>query len=105
MSGEPGLRAVGTVIEIATPPMNWLFSIGRAGSISTGGSGTHFTVWKYRIVGHSKVTDGRTLEQIEPVDEDPNPKYYAVTAYNWRYGMLIPVVPPEVLPLLDASWQ
>lgn len=102
------LRPIGTEFKYVYPPsnsggMNNTFNGASWGSSNwtTGKSGHCFTVFTYRIVAHSKTIYG-DAETLEPVD---GPEYYPALGYDEYCGALVPVPPPELLPLLSESWS
>lgn len=81
------LRPIGSEIEIFFAPMrNCTRPV--------------FTVWKYRIKGHSKTSNG-DAEELEPIDK----REWPIRAMVPWMGKYTPVPPRECLPFLDAGWH
>lgn len=92
------LRSIGTEIEYCFPP-------------SPNCSKQVFTVWRYRIKGHSDIADAvfpdgtvinsRKAETLDPIEC----KEYPANRYVLWIGKWTPIPPDECLHLLDAGWK
>lgn len=91
------LREIGTEIEVVYPPGNQNLPP-MCGS--TGKDGSHFTVWKYRISGHSETVNG-PAETLEPLER----RYVEPDCWLWLNGVEIAVPPDEIRPLLSKSYD
>jgi hypothetical protein len=80
---------------VVYPPSNRHAMNGIQSSMTTVPSGDHFTVWRYHR---------HEFGRLEPVEEDDNPRYVMPIRWDMYCGVLIPVPPPELLPLMSPDW-
>lgn len=85
------VRPIGSEFEYCFPP-------------SQTSTDVAFTIWRYRVSGHTQVDAGgglRMAETLTPISS----RRFVSERYARFFGEWRPVPPPECAALLDAGWQ